>query len=66
MQKLSRRELQIVSLMVGGNKPGQIVASLEISPATFGTHRGRILLKTGCRTDAQLGAWAERNQVAAA
>lgn len=52
-------------MMVDGRKPGEILDELRISRATFGSHRGRIMLKTGCKTDAQLGAWATLQRFAA-
>jgi|GEM_PF-6789303 len=59
---LSRRENQLLGLMVAGNKPAAIAEQLGLSVKTVAIYRGRLMLKAGCKTDAQLGAWSARTE----
>lgn len=60
---LSRRELQIVSLMWQGRTLKTIAFELHISSGSVGMYRARITKKTGTTSSAQLGVWAVRNGV---
>lgn len=55
---LSNRELQILRLLGGGKKGGEIAALLSISDKTVSTYRARILEKTGMKNNAELVRYA--------
>lgn len=54
---ISHREAEVISLMVQGFKRREIAATLGIGVETVDSNRDRIREKTGCRTDAAIGAW---------
>lgn len=58
MDELSRRQRQILNMLLAGRRPIEIAADLGISVKTYSTHKFRILSKANARTDVQLGAWA--------
>lgn len=51
---LSRRELQVMLLLVQGYKIADISEQLSVSPKTISTYRYRLLGKLGVKTDAEL------------
>lgn len=61
--KLTRRELEILSLLAEGRHAAEIAASLVISPKTVSTHIDRILAKLGVRSRAQAVALAYRSEL---
>jgi DNA-binding NarL/FixJ family response regulator len=64
--KLTRRELEILSLLAEGLHAADIAASLVISPKTVSTHIDRILAKLGVRSRAQAVALAYRRDLVSA
>ncbi|RNI30832.1 hypothetical protein EFA69_06930 [Rufibacter immobilis] len=57
---LSRREKEILSLLIAGHSSHQISEKLHISTHTVNTHRKNILAKTGLSTTSELVAKAVR------
>ena len=57
---LSKRELDVLRLLVNGHNTKQIAAQLSISKNTVDTHRRRILDKVGCNSMAELTRYAIR------
>jgi two-component system, NarL family, invasion response regulator UvrY len=53
-ERLSARELQILSLIGAGRSAKQIADELSISANTVNTHRARILQKMQLRTNSAL------------
>ena len=53
--KLSRREREVMSMMLEGQRLKQIAASLDISVKTVTTHRSRLMKKL--RVDDNLGLY---------
>jgi two-component system, NarL family, invasion response regulator UvrY len=45
--KLSKREFEIVSLLMSGQSVGEISKCLNLHPSTVGTHKGRLFKKLG-------------------
>jgi DNA-binding CsgD family transcriptional regulator len=64
--KLTRRELEILSLLAEGLHAAEIAARLFISPKTVSTHVDRILRKLGVRSRAQAVALAYRRDLVSA
>lgn len=62
---LSRRELEVVSLLRKGLTNKQIAASLFISERTAENHVQHILAKLGFANRAQIAAWASDIRAAA-
>jgi DNA-binding NarL/FixJ family response regulator len=62
---LTRRETEILELLVRGLNQGQIAHELVISPNTVATHIQRILIKLGVHTRAQAIAFAAREGLVA-
>ena len=58
--RLSKREYQIVYLLIKGKNNRQIAAELHISEKTVSTHRTRALRKVGVSSLAELAAMAFR------
>lgn len=54
----SKRELQILKLMVNGLNSMEIANQLFISKHTVDSHRKQIMHKSGCRTNVELGSRA--------
>ena len=59
--RLSPRESQILKLMCEGYQPAAMSAQLGITTKTIATLRDRMKVKTGCKTNAQLGIWAVKH-----
>lgn len=57
---LSRRELQVLTLVCQGRTPGEIAEQLHLSPKTISTYRYRLFDKLDVRTDAELMRLAGR------
>lgn len=55
---LSRRELQVLTLIAEGNTNKQIAKQLEISVRTVETHRERVMRKLNAQGTAALTKWA--------
>lgn len=51
---LTKRELEIASMLALGNDGHQIAEALAISVKTFDTHRGHILKKMECKNTVQM------------
>jgi DNA-binding NarL/FixJ family response regulator len=62
-RKLTRRELEVMSLLVEGLSQSEIAGKLFISPKTVGKHIEHILSKLGVRNRAQAAALAVRHQL---
>lgn len=60
-QRLSRRELQVLMMLMQGNKMADISEQLCLSPKTISTYRYRLYEKLGVRTDAELTRLAMRH-----
>jgi DNA-binding NarL/FixJ family response regulator len=63
LDKLTRRERQILKLVAEGNKNREIADMLHISVKTVETHRLNLMRKLGLRSAAQLTAFAHREGV---
>jgi two-component system invasion response regulator UvrY len=57
-ERLTDRELQIVSLLGSGKQVKQIAAELSISVSTVNTYRNRVFVKMGLRSNAALIRYA--------
>lgn len=62
-EKLSNRELQVMSLIAGGKKIKEIAEELSLSPATVATYRARILEKMNLKSNVELVTYALRNHL---
>lgn len=60
-ERLSDRELQVLRLLAGGMSQAEIARRLGLSAKTVATYRGRIAVKTGLATTAEMVAYAVRN-----
>ena len=64
-EKLSTRELQVLTLLTGGKSVNEIADELLISNKTVSTHKSRLMEKLGIRSNAELVRYAiEQNLVA--
>lgn len=61
---LSTRELDVLMNLCEGRRPEEIATRLGLSIKTVATYRARLLEKTSCRGNTQLGIWAERKGLA--
>jgi DNA-binding CsgD family transcriptional regulator len=57
-EHLTRRELDVLRLVVAGNTDAEIGNQLYISPRTVGTHISNMLGKTGTSNRVELATWA--------
>lgn len=57
-EHLTRRELDVLRLVVAGNTDAEIGNKLYISPRTVGTHISNMLGKTGASNRVELATWA--------
>ncbi|TAK49339.1 MAG: response regulator transcription factor [Betaproteobacteria bacterium] len=64
LERLSRRELQVLKLVVEGHTSKQMGALLCLSPKTIDTYRSRIMTKLEIDNLAQLVKFAIRHGVA--
>ena len=64
--KLTRRELEVLSLLAEGFAAAEIATRLVISPKTVSTHIDRILVKLGVKNRAQAVALAYRRDLVTA
>jgi two-component system nitrate/nitrite response regulator NarL len=62
-RKLTRRELDVLSLLVEGLSQSEIAEKLFISPKTVGKHIEHILAKLGVHSRAQAVALAVRDEL---
>lgn len=62
-EKLSEREFQIMCMLARGNSVKEVAATLFISDKTVSTHRSRILEKMGMKKNAELTAYALKNDL---
>ena len=60
VQRLTRRELQVLQLIADGKSTKQIAATLEVSVKTIETHRKQVMDKLGIRTTAGLTKYCIR------
>jgi two-component system invasion response regulator UvrY len=63
-ESLSKREMQVLMLIVQGAKNQEISDTLCVSPKTVSTYRHRLFEKLGIQTDAELTLMAIRHGVA--
>jgi ATP/maltotriose-dependent transcriptional regulator MalT len=61
---LTRRELEVLRLVVDGRSNQEIAASLFISPHTAATHVANIMNKVGVDSRTAAAAWAVRQSIA--
>jgi two-component system, NarL family, invasion response regulator UvrY len=61
--KLSPREMQIFTRIARGLPPSAMAGELSLSVKTIGTYRTRILEKLNLSSNAELAAYAVRNQL---
>lgn len=61
--ELTRREVQVLTLVADGRSNQQIASELGISLDTVKTHMSRIFQRLGVRDRAQAAAWAVRNNL---
>lgn len=59
-KKLSERELQIALMITNGKSPQTIAGSLNLSPKTIHTYRGRIFGKLNVKSNVELTLFALR------
>jgi two-component system invasion response regulator UvrY len=62
-ESLSKREMQVLMLIVQGAKNQEISDTLCVSPKTVSTYRHRLFEKLGVKTDAELTLMAIRHGV---
>lgn len=62
-ETLSEREFQVFLKLAEGYTPTQIGTALCVSVKTVSTYRARILEKMGMRSNAEIAAYAVRNQL---
>jgi two-component system invasion response regulator UvrY len=62
-QRLSWRELQVFTRIARGVPPAATALELKVSVKTIGTYRARIMEKLGLTSNAELAAYAVRNQL---
>jgi len=60
---LSEREFQILGKLAGGNSVSEIARELCLSVKTISTYRARVLEKLRLKTNADLTAYALRNEI---
>jgi len=63
-QSLSKRELQVLSLIASGKSVKEVGSELDLSVKTISTHRVRILKKMGMKHNAELIRYALENGLA--
>jgi DNA-binding NarL/FixJ family response regulator len=61
--KLSRREVEVLQLIVDGKSNKEIAAQLHLSENTVGAHRTNIMRELGVRKTAELVAYAIRHRL---
>lgn len=61
--RLSERELQVFTRIAQGISPAVMANELGLSVKTVSTYRARILEKMGMRSNAEIAAYAVRNQL---
>ncbi len=62
-ERLSDREIQVLCMMAAGKTASGIAAALNLSIKTVSTYRTRIIEKTGMATNAELIAYAVKNNI---
>ncbi|MCK9602607.1 MAG: helix-turn-helix transcriptional regulator, partial [Sphaerochaeta sp.] len=60
---LTRREQQVLALMLSGQDMNSIAGSLGIKRSTVIAHKKHLFLKSGVHTTSQLVVWAMLKQV---
>lgn len=63
LAELSRRELQVMTMVARGQDTQAIAASLQISPKTVATYRYRLYEKLGVGNDVELARLAMRHEL---
>lgn len=58
---LTRRQREVAALIARGYSDKQIADALVMTPGTASNHVGHILRRLGCRSRAQVAAWAVQN-----
>lgn len=62
-ERLSDREMQVLCMMAAGKTASGIAEALNLSVKTVSTYRARIIEKTGMATNAELIAYAVKNNI---
>ena len=62
-EALSNREYEVLRLIASGRTVTQIAEQIQLSVKTVSTYRARILEKMGMRSNAEIAAYAVRNQL---
>ncbi len=62
-ERLSNRELQVLSMIASGKKMKEIAEILSLSPATVATYRARIMEKMHLRSNVELANYAVRHNL---
>jgi DNA-binding NarL/FixJ family response regulator len=65
-EKLSRREIQVLELLVAGNSLNTIASELHLSPKTISSHKMRLMQKLGTDSNAELVRYAIRHKLSQA
>lgn len=60
VEDLSKREIQVLKLLIKGNNSKEISTKLCISINTVNSHRGSLLKKTGSKNVAELILWSTK------
>ena len=59
-EKLSSREMQVLIMLVNGNRSGEIAKTLNLSPKTISTYRTRLFDKLKVHNEAEMTRLASR------
>ena len=63
LREIPERELQVFTRIARGVSPAVMANELGLSVKTVSTYRARILEKMGMRSNAEIAAYAVRNQL---
>jgi two-component system invasion response regulator UvrY len=63
LQKLPKREEQILKLIIAGHSMKEIASKLSLVPSTVSTYRARLLNRFGFRSNAELVRFATENSL---
>lgn len=63
MVNFTKRELEVIKLVIGGNNNREMAQKLSISELTVSTHLKHIFEKVGCKNRVQLAVWVINNKI---